>query len=225
MGKKKKQNKETTIENYYDLKTEQIDDLVSVLKGDNYEEKTVSTNIGDCTDGAETGKDKNKEFNPYKLDKLSGIPTWIKAFVIKAWSAGMVCYLFLWGLQSFISDSVLLALVDGAVMGVIVDIFVNPAMRYLQSDEKEFDWYMMFPFPFKKYWTLFANIIYYIIVNIGIVYIYLFVGTFISDSIGVEPLLFGLFNFLVDMIFIGIKDLIVYLIRKSKKKKREMADV
>jgi hypothetical protein len=225
MAKNKKKNKETTIENYYDLKTEQIDDLVSVLKGDNSEEKVISTKISDCTNGAETGKDKDKNFNPYKLDKLSRVPAWIKAFVIKAWSAGMVCYLFLWGLQNFISDSVLLALIDGIVMGVVVDVFVNPAMRFLQSDEKELDWYMMFPFPFKKYWTFFTNIIYYVIVNVGIVYIYLFIGTYISSEIGVEPLLFGVFNFIVDMAFIGIKDAIVLLVRKLKKKKREIPDV
>lgn len=225
MAKKKKQ-KETTIENYYDLKTKEMDDLVSALKGEEAESKEkISMKISDCTDGAEKGKGAEKEFNPYHLDRLSRVPAWIKAFVIKAWSAGMVCYLFLWGLQSFIPDSLLLALVDGAVMGVVVDLFVNPALRYFQTDKREFDWYMMFPFPFKKYWTFFANIAYYIVVNVAIVYVYLFIGEYIYHGIGVEPILFGVFNFIVDMIFIGIKDAVVLLVRRGRNRVNEVEDV
>ena len=50
MAKKKKKFQETTIENFYDLKIDKVDELVAALKGetdDNAEE--ISMNISDCT--------------------------------------------------------------------------------------------------------------------------------------------------------------------------------
>ncbi len=40
-------------------------------------------------------------------------------------------------------------------------------------------------------------------------------------KVGVEPLLFGVFAVIIDMIFIGIKDGIVILIKKRKNAKKE----
>ncbi len=99
MSKKKKKNKETTIENYYDLKADKMDELVAALKGENDEkQEPVSYNIKECIgeEAAKHGEEKeykkssSKEFNPYKLDKLSRLPTFIKAFFIKFWFAGCV---------------------------------------------------------------------------------------------------------------------------------------
>lgn len=39
--------------------------------------------------------------------------------------------------------------------------------------------------------------------------------------VAVEPLLLGLLVLIVDMAFIGIKDLIVYLVKRGKRKKQE----
>ena len=50
-------------------------------------------------------------------------------------------------------------------------------------------------------------------------------GTSGLYKIGVEPLLFGTFCVIVDMAFIGIKDLIVYLVKRKKRKKEEISDV
>ena len=36
MAKKNKKFKETTIENYYDLKIDKVDELVAALKGDDF---------------------------------------------------------------------------------------------------------------------------------------------------------------------------------------------
>ena len=165
MAKKKKKFQETTIENFYDLKIDKVDELVAALKGetaDNAEE--ISMNISDCT-GVDDPKNvsrrgRQKQFDPYKTDFLARIPVWVKALFVKFWFAGAVCYFVMWGLN--IRNSLDSLVLTGAVMGLIVDVLVNPLYRYLETDRKEYNAYMMFPFPFRQFWTFFTNILYYI---------------------------------------------------------------
>ena len=114
-------------------------------------------------------------------------------------------------------------MLSGIVMGLMVELLVNPLFRFLETDKREFDKYTMFPFPFKAYWTFFTNIIYYVPVTFGVNLCYLVINKYMF-FIGMEPLLFGVFAVAVDMIFIGVKDGIVYLVKKLKNKERT-ADV
>lgn len=231
--KKKGREKETNIEDYYDLKKDSIDELVSALKSDKPDEaKPITTNIAEITGEQEKsgGSKKSKEFDPYKRDKLQFLPTWLKAIFIKWWFAGAVCFFIMWGTGLKDEDAIL---VVGVVWGVVVDLLVNSIFRMLESDKKEYNNYMMFPFPLKAFWTFFTNIIYYIIVALIVNFCYLGVNELINlikgtvglYYIGVEPLLFGVFCTVADMAFIGIKDLIVYLVKRKKRKKEEIENV
>ncbi len=233
MAKKKKYEKETNIENYYDLKKDKIDELVSALKGEETaSEKPISTNIAEITGEAETQKGKKaKEFDPYKRDKLQFLPVWLKALFIKWWFAGCVCFFIMWGIGLQGENAVLLV---GVVLGVIVDVLVNPIFRMIDSDKNQFNAYIMFPFPFKAYWTFFANLAYYVAVAFVVMFGYLGVnalinvisGTVNKYYVGVEPLLFATFTLIADMAFIGLKDLIVWLVKRHKNNKvEEIADV
>jgi hypothetical protein len=53
----------------------------------------------------------------------------------------------------------------------------------------------------------------------------LIAGTTTTIHVGVEPLLFGVFAVLVDMIFIGLKDLAVFAVKRLKNKKMESLNV
>ena len=235
MSKKKKQNKETTIENYYDLKVKEVDDLVAALKGETdtvLEKEPVTKNIAEITGEeakAQPGT-KKSEFDPYKIDKFSRIPAWIKAFFIKFWFAGAVCYFVNMGLAVYVTAPLDLMIIDGVLLGVITDCMVNPIFRLIESDRKEYNNFMMFPFPFKKYWTFLTNIIYYIAVFFVVMYAYTGLNM-LAEQINknwyfaVTPILFGIIVLLVDMAFIGIKDLIVYLVKRKKRKKEEMDNV
>lgn len=227
MSKKNKKIRETTIENYYDLRVDKVDELVAALKDEEFEmPATVSMGINDCTgvdDPKNVKRGKQKQFDPYKTDFLGKIPTWLKALFIKWWFAGAVCYFVMWGIG--IKDPLDLAVLCGAVLGLVTDVLVNPLYRYLETDKKEYNAYMMFPFPFKAFWTFFTNIIYYIIVLAGVIglknlidYITFSVTGSEAKILGVEPILFGVFALIVDMALIGIKDLIVYLAKRKKKK-------
>ncbi|MCM1236632.1 MAG: hypothetical protein NC489_41680, partial [Ruminococcus flavefaciens] len=161
-------------------------------------------------------------------DFLGRIPVWIKAIFVKWWFAAVVCYFVMMGLQQLMNAPTAdIILLTGIVMGLVVEMLVNPLFRYMERDGKEYDPYVMFPFPFKAYWTFLTNVIYYIIVAFCINFCYLGInelvnlinGTSGAIPVGVEPLLYGTFAVIVDMVFIGIKDLIVYLVRRGAKRK------
>lgn len=231
MAKKKKQNKETTIENYYDLKVDKIDELVDALKTGEAGDEKLSMNIAECT-GEAQGERSDKEFDPYKTDFLGKIPAWIKALFIKAWFAGAVCYFVVWGLA--LGNALDSLVVTGIVLGLVVEVLVNPIFRFMETREGQYNPYIMFPFPFKAYWTFFANIAYYVVVLIGVNYVYLGInllanavsGTTGNISVGVEPLLFGLICLAIDMALTGIKDLVVWLVARNKNNNKEkLSDV
>lgn len=228
MAKKKKQIKETTIEDFYDLKVDKMDELVAALKGEDPPDgNDLSMYVTDCTGvdekDAYTKGGKRKQFDPYKIDFLGRIPTWIKALFVKWWFAGAVCYFVMFGLQNFIGDPLDLIVFTGIILGMIVEILVNPLFRYMERGDGEYDPYIMFPFPFKAYWTFFTNILYYVVVAACVNGMYLGMNLLFNslsgteNITGVEPLLFGTFCVIADMAFIGIKDLIVYLVKRSKK--------
>lgn len=239
MANKNKKNdrppRETTIEDFYDLKTKEMDELVAALKGDGKTDDSAeplpSMNIAEVTgEITKDNKKGKKKFDPYKRDKLSRIPYWIRALFIKFWFFGAVCYFALMGLGTLFTSEdgsirllqdVQLYILCGAIMGVFVDCFVNPIFRMMESDEREYDNFMMFPFPFKQFWTFFANIVYYLIVTLCVGCIYWFIDLYIARFTGVEPLLFGVFCLIVDMAFIGVKDLVVFLIRRAMRARSE----
>ena len=228
---KKKKNKapETTIEDFYDLRIDKVDELVAALKGEEFEDEVnyeMNENMGVNDPKNVTRFGKQKKFDPYKTDFLGKVPAWIKAIFAKFWFAGAVCFFIMWGIGLHDEDAVLIM---GIITGIIVDVLVNPLLRYMETKPKEYNAYMMFPFPFKQFWTFFTNILYYIIVLFFVNLCYLGVnelinlikGTQALYYLGVEPLMFGAFTVIVDMVFIGIKDGIVALIRRLKKKKNE----
>ncbi len=234
MAKKNKKIRETTIENFYDLRLDKIDELVAALKDEDTGGENISMNIADCTGESKEGmseRTRNREFDPYKVDRFSRIPAWIKAIFIKFWFAGMVCYFVMMGLK--IGNDLDRLVLVGAVLGVVVDVLVNPLFRYMESDRREYNAYMMFPFPFRAFWTFFTNLIYYIFVLVCVNFCYLGLnellnlikGTTEVIHLGVEPLLFGVITVACDMLFIGIKNGVVMLVKKYKKSDKGAVNV
>lgn len=228
---KKKKIQETTIEDFYDLNIDKVDELVAALKGDVDEEnlEPISMNIADCT-GVDEPKNytrggKQKKFNPYKTDFLRNVPTVIKALFVKWWFYAAISFFVLMGLGNYLDD-LDLAVVAGLVSGMIIDLFINPIYRFMESDEHEYNAYMMFPFPFKAFWTFFTNILYGFVITYGAGVIYSAINLICNNVsgtsgliyLGTEPFLYGTFMLIVDMIFIGIKDGIVYIVKHLRKK-------
>lgn len=213
-NKRKKGIDEDKISNYYDLKIKETDELVAILK----DEQAV---LNDPEFAAKNDcEELGKKFNPYKHDKLAAILFWIKALFIKWWTVGAVSYFMVFGFSATFMDALDRIVVIGIILGIVVDILVNPVFRMIESDKKEYNWFMMFPFEFKCYWTFFANIIYYIVVYLIVAVIYGQINVNFGN-LQVEPVLSGLFTLIVDMAFIGIKDGVVALVKLSRKYKEE----
>ena len=217
---KKEVSKQEEQINYYDLKTEAVQDLVSALNEEVVEE-TPSVHR------KYVKSKKEDQPDPYKIDKLAMIPTWIKASFIKFWVAGAICYFFIWGLGVYLTDILDVLFVTGLFTGVIMDLLVNPAMLYFESDKKEYHKYILVPVPGKKLWSLLINIpvsfleiglIFLIYSNINILIVNIRNLPAGSTPLGVEPLLFGLFYLLIDMAIVSIKNLFVKVYRKNKNK-------
>ena len=210
MAKKKDNNNRTpekkSSADYYKIKTDAVDRLA------NAEKKTYDKTKGD------PGKEyRSKGF----LDK---IPSWIKALFIKFWFNGSVCFFIFWGLGMYVTDKLDMIFVLAVVMGMVTDILVNNAFRFLATYEGQNDKWMMF--PKKKYWTFVANILYAFPVLVGVIWFYNIFNVVLNNIkgtegemfLGVEPIVFGLAYMAIDMLFITMKNTMIKIISDAKQK-------
>ena len=225
MARKKRNENQTdsvkqTDSNYYELKTDAIDRLV------NAEKKAAEKK---AAEQAITGR-KNIKKDPaknYRSGFLNKIPDWIKALFIKFWFNGAVCFFIFWGLGLYVTHMLDMIFVMAVVLGMVTDILVNNAFRFLATVEGQNDKWMMF--PKKKFWTFFANIIYALIILIGVMWFYNVINVLFNNMkgtegkmyIGVEPILFGLSYMAIDMCFIGLKNTMKKVISEAKEKARQ----
>lgn len=195
---------EEDIKDYYKLNTDAVDRLVNAQK--------------------ETAKpipEEEKQFTkPRFLDK---VPCFVKALFIKFWFNGACCFFFYWGLGMFVRDVFALILILGIASGIVTDLITNNLFRFMQTSEREYDKWMLL--PMKKYRTFFVNIVYALMLVVFVVYTYNGINRLIVSSenlpsdtvvLGVEPILYGLIYLLYDLVFIGIKNLAVKLVKKKK---------
>ena len=192
---------------YYKLNTEAVDRLVNAGKKEAPKSKEF--------------KDPAKQYRSGFLDR---IPAPIKALFIKFWFNGAICYFIFWGLAMTIMNSLDMIFVMAIVLGMVTDILVNNALRFVETIPGENNKWMMF--PQKKYWTFIANILYAFVVLFSVVWLYetingvanSILGTYGIVYLGVEPIMFGLFYMLFDLLFVGIKALIKSIINDAKDK-------
>ncbi|MBQ0125614.1 MAG: hypothetical protein KBS59_04730 [Clostridiales bacterium] len=202
MSKKQKNEKIEDASNYYGLHTDAVKDLVEANEQNSPE---VS----------------EKELKKYKSNGFfDKIPVWVKALFLKFWFAGAVCFFFFWGLSNYLAwlDAVF---VMGFALGVVTDLLTNNIFKYFESTKGEFNKWIMIPHG--KFWTLFLNIVYsyavlFIVITVyGIITV---IGTKIDPDfyLGVEPIMFGLLYLLVDMLFIGAKNLLIKIFKDANDK-------
>ena len=210
--KKKKTQKQQNVESAsYKLNTKAVDRLV------NADKKDYSGAKGD------PGKQyRGKGF----IDK---IPSPVKALFIKFWFNGAVCFFVIMGLGMTLWDTLDMIVAAGVVTGMVCDLLVNNAFHFFAVTPGSNDKWMMF--PQRKFWTIFTNAIYGIVI-VGIVaYIYIGANHLMTNVMSswygvteskvyfaVEPISYGILCVGVDIIFVGMKNLIVKLITDSKEK-------
>lgn len=203
MAKNEEKRHETTAaENYYDLKVDAVEKLVNAK---------------------DAPKVSEAEIRKYTSKGKLYIPSWLKILFIKFWFSGAICYFFLWGLGIYLKGlDLMFALSVG--LGAAMDLMVNHLLHSLEPERGEYDRWMMV--PFRKFWTIFLNVVYAGLILYCIVKTYDLINTLIVGSaasaetvaVGVEPLLFGLLFMGYDMLFITIKNTLVRIFRDARKK-------
>ena len=195
-----------TQADYYRLNTKAVEDLVTASKEN-------------------TPKYSEEELNKYRSGPKLKLAEWLKAFFIKFWFVGATCYFFLWGLSTYMADLLDALFVTGIALGIVTDLLTNNVLRYFEKTPGAFSRWMMF--PKKGYASFPLNILYafvvlffvfstYNAINYGII-----VATHASMdtiSIGVEPILFGLFYLAFDLLFLQMKRLFQGMVRDASKK-------
>ncbi len=210
MSKKKNSaqntNRQTGAENFYDLHSEAINDLVNATE------------------------ENSPEVSAEEIEKYTGKKVKVKirpvfrAILIKWWFAGLTCFLFLWGLGLYITDMLDQLFVLGLAGGVFTDLLTNNFLRFVEISKGDNDKYMMF--PAKRYRNFVFNILYSFLILFFVVTVYAAVNVaFLEASgktdmiaLGVEPILFGALYTAFDMLFIKMKHVFAQIVNEAREK-------
>ena len=177
----------TTAE-YYKLHTGAVRDLVEA-------------------DASNSPEVSEEELRKYRSGPKLQLSDWAKALLIKAWFAGSVCFFILWGLSSYVADTLDLMVIFAIALGVITDIITNNILRYYAKSANANDRWMMF--PEKRFYTFFLNILYAGVLLFLTQGLYALINAVLSrlgwGTLGVGPILFGLFYTAFDLLLITVK--------------------
>lgn len=187
---------------YYRLKTEAVDALVGANEQNS---PPVS----------------EKELRKYRKTGRLRLSAGVKAFLIKWWFAGTVCYFFWWGLplQNVLDQMA----VVGIMLGLATDLLANNIMRYYARPEGENDRWMMFP-P-RKVISLAFNLVYALVLMALVYFTYYGLNGSYVSAVGenkgvlldVGPVFFGLFTAGWDMLLLFCRQLIIKIVEDAKK--------
>ena len=193
--------------NYYDLKRQAVEDLVTA------------------------NEENSPEVSPSELRKYRSGPSlrmadWVKAILIKAWMAGIVCYFFVWGLSVLSMHQWDLLLVLALALGTVTNLITNNILRFIAKTPGAYDRFMMI--PRKEIWFLPLDLLYAAVLVFCVNLTYQAVNVLGSRitgnpdavTLGVEPLLFGIFTMGWDMLFLGMKRLMIRIVEDAKRKSR-----
>lgn len=201
MAKKRKPNRSTPAVDYYKLKTQAVDDLVTA-------------------DESNSPQVSQEEMEKYGARKKKGIPGWLKVCFIKFWFAGAVYFFMVMGLGlSHPLDQIVIA---GVVLGMVTDLLTNNMLRFTAQTDGAHDKWMMF--SSKRYATFLFNIPYAMLLTFLALLCYAGVDgvvNLIAGTQGVkylmgEPVTFGLFTMLCDLALVGLKNCLTKRLKGAK---------
>ncbi len=203
----KSTEKEKDTTEYYKLNKDAVDRLVNASE-------------------ATAPEVSEEEIRKYTGRKKFHIPAPVKILFIKFWFKGAACFFIFWGLGTYL-DSLDLIFVFAFALGVITDLLENNFLRFFDRELPNLNRYIMF--PKKGLASLFLNIIYAFVVFTVVRQIYNLINivamsvTGKTDELflGVEPILFGLFYLMTDMIFVLIRNTFKQIVKDAVKKQKE----
>jgi len=203
MARRSGQEPEKEATEYYKLKTEAVENLVTA-------------------DSTNSPKVPEEELRKYRRNSNIQVPNTVKVLFVKFWFAGAVCYFVIWGLGLYLGSVLDLLVVAAVVMGFVTDLLANNVLRFMEEtpgvNEK---WIMVRK---RRYVSLILNLLYagllMTLVYLFYEYLNIAITTMTGDKesvpVGVEPLLFGLLYMGFDLALVGIRNLVKKIIAGAK---------
>lgn len=192
MARKKNAGKEDPELDYYDLHKDAIESLAGAENGES----------------SDAPKYSKEELRRYTSSASWHLPCFTKVFLVKWWFAGAVCYFFIWGLGMYLANLDML-LVTSIGMGFVIDFLENSLLRFMADRDEEVGRYIMF--PKKRFVDLFLNIFYAAVLTVCVYLSYMVLNSAYWAIRGdremvvpVEPILYGLFFALWDLLFLWL---------------------
>lgn len=186
---------------YYKLHTEAVDDLVSA-SSDN------------------TPKYSKEELEKYRSGRGKWrLPEPVKAFLIKWWFYGAVCFFVFMGLGLYLGDQLDLYFVAAVVMGMTGDLLINRFLRFTEKLPGGNAAYMMVTSRGAR--GFFLNLLYACLLLFLVVTCYGIVNALLGalgGYLGVEPICFGIFTVLCDTLCLKIKTTLLKIIADARRK-------
>ena len=173
-------------------------------------------------------KDENMDFNPYEVDKLARVPSWIKILLLKYWAAAAACFLLMgaWelGLNVF-NDSpdvtIRLVILLGLFLTVLMNYPIRVIIRLMYNRRN--NTYKFNMINMKGLKTLPLALVYNMAIAILIFVLNVsFLSKFhlvfdpfgTTDGTGIEPFTIALVYMLIDGICIIVKNIIVMIAQR-----------
>ena len=191
-----------TTNEYYKLHTRAVDDLVTA-------------------DESNSPQVSEEELQKYRSGPKLKLADWVKAVLIKMWFAGSVCFFIFWGLSSYVTARLDLLFIFGVALGVVTDVITNNILRYYAKKKGGNDFWMMF--PKRRYITFFLNILYAFVLLLCTDYLYHLINLILlavsggGTTLGVGPILFGVFYTGFDLLFLCMKQLLLRIVRDARR--------
>ena len=181
----------------------------------------------------------NVEINPYEVDKLAKVPSWIKILLLKYWAAAAASFL-LFGVSELglvlyyandddevfqVETNVKLILLLGLFFAIFANYVVRVFVRLMYN--RRDNTYRLNLINFKGVLSFVASLAYNLVMailvfvlNVGVLSKYGLVldpfGT--TGGIGIEPFTVGLLYIILDGVFIIIKNIIVMIVQRVQYK-------
>ena len=188
-------------------------------------------------------KDENMDINPYEVDKLSKVPSWLKLLLLKYWAAAAASFL-LFGvaelgmkvyddtLEGAARVSIQLVVMLGLFLAILMNYVLRPMTRLMYNRRDNTYRYNLINFKGLK--SFLVALVYNLAISILICIIIVDVlsphglvfdpfGT--TGGIGIEPFTVGFIYLFIDGIVLIIKGLIIRIYQRSKYNKQLNAEI
>lgn len=180
----------------------------------------------------------NQDINPYEVDKLSRVPSWLVILILKYWAAAAAVYFGLIGglslgldfsswetaesLQGKLAQDEAIIIILALALALVLNYIVKPIVRLMYNRRN--NTYKFNMVNGKGFVYLFVSLAYTFVLSFVLYFITLFLSNYhlvldpfgTSGNQGIDPFTYALCFLIVDSIFVLIKNGIVSLYKRIK---------